>query len=79
MADVFDKMVEAWKAPVVARTEVRSFSGGALAGKTLANLVSSGQGPEYFRFRGRVCYETQKLATWMREWNKPPEQAARRG
>ena len=69
MADIFDKMAEAWKAPVVTRTEVKRFSGGALAGKTLANLKSAGhQGPESIKFRGRVCYETQKLADWMREW-----------
>lgn len=69
MADIYEKMVEAWKAPVVARSDVRLFSGGVISGKTLANLQSKGIGPESLRFRNRTCYETSKLAAWMREWN----------
>ena len=70
MADIYDKMVEAWKAPAVARSDIRLFSGGALSGKTVANLESKGIGPESFKFRNRTCYETAKLAAWMREWNE---------
>jgi hypothetical protein len=69
MADIYDKMVEAWKAPVVARSDIRRFSGGAICGKTLANLESKGIGPSSFKFRNRTCYETETLAAWMREWN----------
>ena len=70
VADIYDKMVEAWKAPVVARKDIRRFSGGAICGKTVANLNSKGLGPEYIKFRGRACYETDKLTSWMREWNR---------
>ena len=70
MSDIYDKMAEAWDAPCVARTDVRRFSGGAVTGKTLANLESKGLGPEKMKFRGKTLYETQKLVAWMRDWNE---------
>jgi hypothetical protein len=79
MADIFDKMVEAWQAPVVARSEIRIFSGGATCGKTLANLESKGLGPEKLKFRGKTLYETRKLAAWLREWSEGQKKIEKRG
>lgn len=69
MDDIYDQMVEAWQGPVVARAEVRHFTGGAINGKTLANLEAKGVGPPKLKFRNKTLYETRKLAAWLRQWN----------
>lgn len=66
MNEIFKKMVAAWPAPVVARSEVSRFSGGILNPRSLANLDSKGVGPaNRFRVGRKVCYPTTELADWM--------------
>lgn len=57
---------EKWRAPIVARTEIREFSGGALSEKYMANLDSSGMGPAgRFRCGRKICYPVDSLIQWM--------------
>lgn len=68
MKDVFEQMADAWKAPVVARSEVSQFSGGLLNPRTIANLDCLGQGPdELVKFGRKVGYLTSALVDWMRK------------
>lgn len=65
--DIFDEMVEKWPSPVVARTEVKNFSGGLVHPKSLANLDSLGTGPtEKIVVGGKICYRASILADWLR-------------
>jgi len=66
-SDVFDTIVERWPSALVARSEVRAFSGGVLSGKTLANAESLGlPGPAPVRIGGKVAYRAEDLAAWLR-------------
>ena len=63
---IFKEWAEKWKAPVVARTEIEVFTGGAMKEKYLANLDSAGLGPAgRFRLGRKVCYETDLLVAWL--------------
>jgi hypothetical protein len=55
-----------WPSPVVARTEIKKFTGGALSGRTVANLDSRGEGPEgRFRLGRKTVYPKDKLVEWL--------------
>ena len=55
-----------WSAPIVARSEIKKFTGGALSGRTVANLDSLGQGPEgRFRLGRKTVYPKGKLIEWL--------------
>jgi len=59
-------MIEKWKSPIVARTEVKAFSGGLLNEKTMANSDSLGVGVAgRFRVGRKICYPTKNLAEWL--------------
>jgi hypothetical protein len=63
---IFQEMVDHWKSPVVARTEIKVFSGGMMKEKYLANLDSAGLGPAgRFRVGRKVCYPAKNLAEWL--------------
>ena len=65
-------LVDRWPSPIVARAEVKKFSGGAITGRYLANLDSAGSGPPgAFRLGGKVVYETAGLAEWLGARAKP--------
>ena len=67
MQDQFEALVKRWPSAWVARSEVRRFSGGVIAGKTLANLASRGETvPPAFKVGKKVCYEAQELADYLR-------------
>lgn len=68
--DIFDQLVTEWGCPIVARSEVRRFSGGLLNPRTLANLDVRNEIPGKFRVGNRVVYQTAQLAGWMRERSK---------
>lgn len=75
--DVFDELVTAWGSPLVARSEVKRFSGGALHPRTCANYDSLGIGCKgKVTIGGRVAYPTVALAEWMRERSKGVVDAA---
>lgn len=79
MGTIFQKMVEAWPSPIVARTEVSVFSGGLLNEKTMANSDSLGVGVVgRFRIGRKVVYPVSELIKWLearsevipeRSWN----------
>jgi len=63
---VFQQMAERWKAPVVARTEIEAFSGGAMKSKYAANLDAAGMGPAgRFRIGRKVVYPIRELVAWL--------------
>lgn len=67
MADRFDQLAERWPSPFVARAEVKRFTGGLLAGKTLANLAAKGEEvPRAFRVGGKAAYEARDLVDFLR-------------
>jgi hypothetical protein len=50
---------------------VKTFTGGAISAKTLANADSEGTGPEGRFFMGRrVCYPVPSLIQWLRQNTK---------
>jgi len=66
--DIFEQMAEAWGSPVVARTEVKKFSGGVLNSRTLANLDSLGCGiPKRFRVGKHIAYPVTEVVQFLRE------------
>jgi hypothetical protein len=59
-------LANSWPSPVVARTELLRFSGGALHPRYMANLDSRGEGPPgRMRIGRRVVYPVAALITWM--------------
>ena len=66
MNTVFVEMVERWPSPIVARTEIENFTGGAISEKYLANLDSLGKGPAgRFRLGRKIVYPVNELASWL--------------
>ena len=43
---IFQEMIDNWKSPIVARTEIEVFTGGLMTEKYQANLDSAGLGPK---------------------------------
>ena len=71
MNQAIKELVGRWPSSLVARSEVRKFSGGILTGRTLANMDSMGTGPPgAFRIGGKVAYPADRLAEWLdsRAW-----------
>jgi hypothetical protein len=72
--DIFDEMAERWGSPVVARSEVKRFSGGLLNSRTLANMDSLGCGIEgRFRCGKHIAYPVKAVAQFLREKARPVE------
>lgn len=67
--DVFAEMSQKWPSALVARSEVKTFTGGLLSAGTLANLDSQGRGPAERILLGsrRVGYPVSALVAWLRE------------
>ena len=60
-------MAEKWPSSIVSRSEVGTFSGGAVSPKFLANADSAGFGPaEKIMIGKRVCYPVNALTDWLR-------------
>ena len=62
-----DTLADNWPSPIVARSEIKNFSGGLLHPRTLANLDSLNKGPGKIMIGNRACYSTRKLVAWMKE------------
>lgn len=57
---------KSWPSPFVARQEVRTFSGGILTDKYLANLDSQGLGPPgRIKVGRKVAYPVDALIRWL--------------
>jgi hypothetical protein len=71
-AEIFnlDSLAESWPSPIVARSEIKNFSGGLLHPRTLANLDSLNKGPGKILIGNRACYSTRQLVAWMKQRQK---------
>lgn len=66
--DELRSMVNKWPSSLVARNEVKSFTGGAFSGKSLANFDSQGTGPEgRFKLGRQTVYPVESLIMWLEE------------
>jgi hypothetical protein len=64
--EVLKSLAEKWPSSIVARSEVRKFSGGLLSEKTMANMDSRGEGPAgRIRVGRKICYPVVNLVGWM--------------
>jgi hypothetical protein len=67
MADIFDRMADAWEGEVVARQAIGRFTGGAVAPQTAANFDAQGKGVSgRFKIGRKVVYGKYMLAEWLR-------------
>jgi len=59
-------MKEKWPSAIVAREEIRNFTGGAISEKYLANLDSQMKGPEErFKIGRKVVYPLNSVLRWL--------------
>lgn len=69
---IFEQMAERWPAPIVSRTEVQMFTGGAISEKYLANLDSRNLGPEgRFHIGRKVVYPVHEFVKWLKQRSTP--------
>ena len=67
--DIFDQMGSTWGSAIVARTEVKKFTGSMISGKYLANLDCQGLGPERIKIGRKTGYPLageNGLVNWLR-------------
>ena len=66
--DVFDVMADNWPSEIIARTEIRVFTGGLISPGYIANLDSRGEGPSGRIKSGRKTgYQKRAFVQWLRE------------
>lgn len=66
VSSIFEGMAEKWPSTVVFRTEIKSFTGGGMSEKYLANLDCLGKGPAGRKRVGRkVAYPIFELIKWL--------------
>jgi hypothetical protein len=61
-------LIAGWNAPVVARTETKKFTGGAICGRTVANIESlepKNKVPGRMKIGRKVTYPTRPYAEWI--------------
>lgn len=59
-------LADRWPSPFVARQEIRTFSGGIMSEKYIANLDSQGAGPPgRIRCGRKVAYPVNQLVEWL--------------
>ena len=66
----YKKLAASWPSPIIARTEVPTFTGGLLSSKYLANLDSLGLGPPSSRCGRKIFYPVEGLVQWMESRSK---------
>lgn len=65
--DLFQRMADNWEGEIIARTEVKRFTGGMLSPGYIANLDAKGEGPPgKIKFKGRIGYDKTLFVQWMR-------------
>jgi hypothetical protein len=63
---IFQEMIDNWKSPIVARTEIEVFTGGLMTEKYQANLDSAGLGPVgRIRCGRKIGYPVKKYVAWL--------------
>jgi hypothetical protein len=66
--DIFSEMASCHKSTVIARSEVKRFTGGGISPKTLANADSKGVGPKgRFKIGRQTCYPLSSFIEWLRQ------------
>jgi len=59
-------LAASWPSPLIARGEVRMFTGGLLSEKYLANLDSAGKGPAgRVKIGRKIAYNVSDLISWL--------------
>lgn len=62
----FQKLAENWPSAWVARTSIHHFTGGIVSEKYLANLDSSGKGPQgRVRIGRKIAYPVNEVVAWL--------------
>ena len=61
----FKRLKEKWPSQVVARSDVRNFTGGIVSPKSLANAESLGTGPRSHRYGKKAFYDVDDLIEWL--------------
>jgi hypothetical protein len=63
---IIKEMANKWPSNIVARTDVRAFSGGVLHPRTMANLDSAGRGPAgRFKIGKKTVYPVDSLIEYL--------------
>ncbi|HOE79189.1 MAG TPA: hypothetical protein PLX58_04425 [Smithellaceae bacterium] len=77
---IFQEMADKWPSSIVARTEIKDFTGGAISEKYLANLDSLGKGPaNRFRLGRKVVYRTSDVVDWLQSRSESIPQTDMKG
>ena len=64
--ELIEILVKGWPGEIVARTEAKVFTGGAVSSGTVANCESSkGKVPGRFTLGRRAAYPKKEFATWL--------------
>ena len=70
--DALSELSRKWPSPIVARTQIKIFTGGAVAVGTLANADSRGEGPSgRFTIGKKVCYPVASVIEWLERKANP--------
>jgi len=72
MESYLAEMANKWPSSVVARSEIRLFTGGSMSGKTLANIDSRKQGPPRFIMGKTTVYPVKPLVQWILSYYAKP-------
>lgn len=63
---IFQQMIDKWPSPIVARTEIETFTGGLMTEKYQANLDSAGKGPGgRIRCGRKIGYPVKNYIEWL--------------
>lgn len=69
--DVYQKMEAKWPSSIVARSEIKKFTGGGISPKTVANADSIGRGPKDRFYLGKnTCYPVSSVIEWLKQKSK---------
>jgi len=72
MDSVFREMADKWPSTVVARAEIKNFTGGLFSPGRMANLDCVGKGPrEKLRVGRKIAYPVDALVEWLEERIQP--------
>ena len=61
----FEDLAKKWPSSLVARDQIKVFSGGAISSGRMANLDCIGEGPQRIRIGRKICYPVKSLITWL--------------
>jgi hypothetical protein len=68
MGSIFQEMVDKWPSSLVARTQIKHFTGGLISEKYIANLDSQGRGPAgRVRIGRKIAYPVNEVIQWLQK------------